>query len=425
MAKALGLDGLRREPYRVLFPLGAAAGCLGVGHWLAYALGWAPSSRAIHAAVQIGAYMACFILGFLMTAAPRMTSTPPATRAELLAIVGLVVGQIVLAELGWPLAAQVLYAALLAMLLAFAGRRMLGRGRAGGGGPPAGAPTEMVWVPIGVLFGLTGSALAGLTAMGWLPPQWMDAARPMAQQGFVLSVVLGVGGFMAPRLLGRGVTPVGLATITTEAMRRRRRQRLLLHGAAALGLALSFALEGLGRTGPAYLLRASVATALLMWTATLWRPPAVPDQYAWQLWASLWAVVAGLWAAGVWPHWRLAGLHVMLLGGFSLMTFAVGTMVMLSHAGQADRLRRPLPVLRAVGVGLPLATILRATADLWPAHYFVLLGAAAVAWLVPAVWWLAFSLRYVARPAPEGAMERLHDQARRRLQPDASAPSSC
>ena len=71
-----------REPYRLLFPLGALFGCLGVGHWLLYALQWSSASNLFHASIQMTAYMYCFIAGFLMTALPRFASAPPASTAR-------------------------------------------------------------------------------------------------------------------------------------------------------------------------------------------------------------------------------------------------------------------------------------------------------------------------------------------------------
>src|SRR3989338_3766696 len=96
---------LRREPFRICFPLAVLVGLLGVNHWLAYALGWsAMSSGFYHAGLQV-AYMLGFIAGFLLTALPRFSSTPPATSVELSLMLALWMAQPVLLSAGqWALA---------------------------------------------------------------------------------------------------------------------------------------------------------------------------------------------------------------------------------------------------------------------------------------------------------------------------------
>ena len=46
----------------------------------------------------------------------------------------------------------------------------------------------------------------------------------------------------------------------------------------------TFFLEGRGAVRSAYLLRAAIVTAELLWTTRCFRPPAVPDVYVKLLW---------------------------------------------------------------------------------------------------------------------------------------------
>ncbi len=109
--RRIGWHNLRREPFRMLFPLGVLFGGVGVSHWLWYALGWAASSRFYHASMQIGAYMVCFIAGFLWTAMLRMTATPPVTSVELSALLALLVAQTFFLAVHDTVAAQACFAA--------------------------------------------------------------------------------------------------------------------------------------------------------------------------------------------------------------------------------------------------------------------------------------------------------------------------
>jgi uncharacterized protein involved in response to NO len=393
----IGLNDLRREPFRLLFPLGTIFGILGVGHWLFYAWGWSEHSSAFfHAGIQIGALMACFIAGFLLTALPRFSATDCASPAELLFFLFLLLAQPVLLSLAWWAAAETAFALLLAGLVFFAVRRF-GRRRA-----PQGPPAEFVWIAIAVGHGWVGTLLLVAGQMGG--PAWaLAVGRPMVQQGFLLGIVMGVGGFMAPRLMGLG-NPAGSKSL-----------RVRLHLAAGALFFLSFLLEGISLIRAAYLLRAGVVAAEFFGAAKIHLPPRAPEPYLRFVRASLWMMPLGLAGAGLWSAYRIAMLHLVFLGGISLLTFSVATMVVLSHSGESSRLARPLWVLRLLGAGIAASVLARVAADLFPKHYFPLLAAASLAWIAAAAGWLLFALPWVTRPVPPELFERTHDQVKRRL----------
>ena len=70
----------RREPYKVLFPLGMLLAWAGVLHWFLHGIGVLHDYRPVfHSIAQIQGFMMCFAVGFLFTAIPRRTGTwPPA-----------------------------------------------------------------------------------------------------------------------------------------------------------------------------------------------------------------------------------------------------------------------------------------------------------------------------------------------------------
>lgn len=401
---------VRREPFRVLFPLGTLFGLLGVSHWLVYALGWSGSySGAFHAFLQVSSYMFCFIAGFLLTAVPRFASAAPASNGELLAILVLLAAQSAAATLGAWVMAESCFAGLLIVLIVFAARRF------GTKHSSAGPPTEFVWIPMALLHGLIGTTLLILGQLGWLPPVALAIGRPMAQQGFLLGIVVGVGGFMAPRLMGRAARLVAPAGVDAIAAARIRARRVLLHGLAGVVLLASFMVEGFGSIRFAYTIRAVMVTAELAWTSQFYLRPATADRYVQLVWVSLWMIVIGLWGIAIAPRYRVAMLHVVLIGGTSLIAFAVGTMVVLSHTGEGMRLKRPLWVLRVVGIGLTGALMARVSAEFVPSRFFALLGAASVCWMAAAGSWLWFTLPRVMRSTDPGEFDRLHEEAKRRI----------
>jgi uncharacterized protein involved in response to NO len=126
----------RREPFRIFFPLGVLLAWIGIGHWLLYATGAAATySCMFHGLVQMESFMMAFAIGFLLTALPRRTQTPPPTAAELALLVAALVIITVAALLERWVVTQLAYLSVLATLLQFAIRRFLGRG-AGRRPPP-------------------------------------------------------------------------------------------------------------------------------------------------------------------------------------------------------------------------------------------------------------------------------------------------
>ncbi|MBS1149845.1 MAG: NnrS family protein [Myxococcaceae bacterium] len=77
---APAVGALRKDPYRLFFPLGVLLGWAGVGQWLWFSLVGGQFRVVFHAMVQVEGFLGCFIAGFLFTFIPRRTATdPPAT----------------------------------------------------------------------------------------------------------------------------------------------------------------------------------------------------------------------------------------------------------------------------------------------------------------------------------------------------------
>lgn len=412
-----------KEPYRLFFPLGILLGTLGAGHWLFYALGWISSySGFFHALFQMQVYMNCFVTGFLLTAIPRFSATSPASGVELvsfltltLAVTGfLTFHQWLLAEasfIGWLLAlARFVIVRIRSRLRTLSER---GPQEAAGGSPPV----EFIWIPIAIFHGIVGALLLIGIELKVLPPSFQDVGEDLTGEGFMLAMVAGVGGFLAPRLMGLFEKIQSTEICSVEERLSRQRRRFGFYLAAGLLLFLSFWFEGGSLETWASALRALVVTSVLVLTRSFPRLPRVPDFFAKLLWLAMGMVVAGSWLAFFFPKHEKTMLHFMFIGGFSLMTFAVATVVTLSHAGEGERLRRPLAVLKIVAVGALSALTLRVASSFFPAHYFNLLAFAAISWILAAMSWLFFVLPRLWRFPPGGEFERFHEQAKQGIPP--------
>jgi len=375
----------RPEPFRVFFPLGVLLAWIGIGHWLLYAIGVTTTySCLLHGLVQMQGFMMAFAFGFLWTAVPRRTGTAPATPAELVAAVaGLLLTVAGAVAERWSVA-ELAYVALLFLLLAFALRRFLGaRARRR---PPA----AFVLIPLGALHGLAGAALIIVSTTPRGPASLMALGRLLVEQGVFLCFVLGVGGLVLPLIAGAPPPP----DVSASA---RERWKAVAFGGAGLAIFASLVLEhaGFERAGP--LARAGVVTATVALGAGAWRGPGKAGLHRRLVWLAIWLMPAGLAASGAWPTYRVPALHVLFIGGFSLLAFAIATHVALSHLGLEALALGPPRAVVALGVTFVLAMLARVAAD--ASHtYFAHLGWAAGTWIAGSAIWLAFLGPRMFRP---------------------------
>lgn len=375
-----GVDGgglWRREPFRIFFPLGVVLAWLGVGHWLLYATGLSTSySCQLHGLIQVQAFLMAFAVGFLLTALPRRTQGPPPSNVEMTAAALALITTAVATLAGHFAVAQTAYASLFALLLQFAIRCFVGR--TAGRRPPA----AFVLIPIGILHGLAGAGLIAASPALHAWPWTLRLGPLFVEQGVFLCFTLGVGSLILPLMSGTP-PPADLGSSP--------RERAKAFGYAAAGLAFfaSFVLEAAGWSRIAPLLRAVVDALGLGIGGGAWRPPGKPGLHRQLAWVSIWMMPVGLAASALLPDYRVAALHVLFIGGFSLLVFAVATHVSLSHLGLLQpALGRP-PAVVILGISFGLALSARLAADV-SNSYFDHLGLAAGCWIFGSAAWLAY-----------------------------------
>ncbi len=377
------------EPFRLFFPLGILFGIAGTGHWLIYGTGLSDTySGYYHASLQMWLYMGSFVAGFLMTAIPRFASAPHAKTSEIIALLFLMLFIFIcLTAKAWIMAG-VGYIAWLLILFMFILRRFILKGHS------VNPPLEFVWIPVAFIHAICGTSVIVLSQSGILVPAFLPVGRSMAQQGFLLSLVMGVGGFLGPRLMGLYEMPSPDMFKKSE---RSRKHRLLMHLGTAALLFISFWLEGPNRAPIAYFLRAIVVTFNLYWVSKVLQRPKIQDLFRRFLSLSFWFVVAGVWMTALFPKHHVAMLHVLFLGGFSLLTFLISIMVVLSHSGNPQKLGQPLWIYWIIFAGLMSALVVRLSSQFLPEHYFTHLAVASTLWIIVGVAWLIFSAPYLLR----------------------------
>ncbi|HSN91138.1 MAG TPA: NnrS family protein [Anaeromyxobacteraceae bacterium] len=372
----LAAPGWRREPYRLLFPLGAA---LAVAAVLPFPLRGAGGGALglFHSVAQIEGFLTTFAVGFLFTFLPRRTETSAPDAVEMIAALALPAGAVLCAWVGENALAHGLWLGLVVVVLGFAAPRLgraLARGR---------VPAVLVWVPVALVAGAAGALLvagSSLAGASWGPRLWA-IGRGLLTQGFVAGLVLGMGGVLLPQLT-REAPPGGRADGSQPG-------RMLWHALGAAAFYGSFPLEVLVEQRAGVALRALVATLVLVLAARIDRPPSAPGLHRRLAWLAAWLVPAGFWLAALLPRLRTAALHVVFVGGFAQLALAVAAHVVLSHGGRPERLAGSPAALRAMAALLALAFAGRILAGLDLARIPEWLGVAGAAFAGAVLAWAA------------------------------------
>ncbi|EDY16602.1 conserved hypothetical protein [Chthoniobacter flavus Ellin428] len=379
------------EPFRIFFPLATLLGMSGVSLWPLFFSGLHKFYPGMmHARLMIEGFLAGFVIGFLGTALPRLLSAPALRpwelRLSLLLYVltaGLHIGE-------QPRLGDCTFI----VLMLFFGACLLRRIHARTELPPPG----FVLVAFGYLSGLVGPVLWLCGLQGWIPGRWLLFGGMLLNQAFVLFLLLGVGTFLLPRFLR-------LRDIRTMAEERTAsagwRWRAVFSALTAILFLVSYWLEAHNPMAPAPAWLRSLAAIVYLGTMVPFQRQSFPIRTApLAIQMALLSVLAGLLFPLFWPTQHLAGLHIVFLGGFSLISFTVATRVILGHSGHEALFDTRLPSLQITTLLLLLGTAMRAFGDFSPArpHW---LSHASYVWLVAAAVWAFNILPKVRIPDPD------------------------
>jgi uncharacterized protein involved in response to NO len=112
-------------------------------------------------------------------------------------------------------------------------------------------------------------------------------------------------------------------------------------------------------------------------------------------------LVVGLFLPAVWPAQRVAALHMVFVGGYTVITLSVATRVVLGHSGQGGRVQQPIPFLLGTVVLLVIGGILRVWGDFLPEARPAMLNTASYLWMLAAAIWGIRLLPAVRTPDSE------------------------
>ena len=323
------------EPFRIFFPIGALLALVGASLWpLYYAGALAEYPAILHTRLMIEGFMASFIIGFLGTAGPRITSAPHFSRAEVLLLVTLDLFAAGLHFGGSHRAGDFLFAFCLASFAVILGKRFVQRTDS--------PPPNFALVALGLLNGVIGALLIAIYENKLYAAPYRIGAS-LLEQGFVLLPMLGVAPYLLARLLN-----ISRSDALPES-------RVLPPGwlpraafALTIGLTIdaTFVVETFGWSTAAGWLRAG---AVLLYLAM--RMPRRGRSFLGDcLRVGLAGVVVGLAVEALRPQYRIGALHILFISGFSFIVLTVAIRVIFGHSGNSHLFEKRLPFFIVVAV---------------------------------------------------------------------------
>ena len=369
------------EPFRIFFPIGALLALLGVSLWPFYYAGaFAEYPSILHARLMIEGFMASFIIGFLGTAGPRITSTPHFSRTELLVLITLDLLAAGLHVGGSHRGADLIFALCLAAFAFIIGKRFVQRTDS--------PPPNFALVALGLLNGIAGALLLALYGNAQYAAGYRIGAS-LLEQGFVLFPILGVGPFLLARLLN---IPPRDALPESRALPPGWKSRAALALAIGLVIDATFILEtsGCARVG------GWLRMAAVLFYVGLRMPLRGRSFLGTCLRFGLGSIILGFAIGAFWPLYRLGALHILFVSGFSFIVLTVSIRVIFGHSGNAHFFEKRLPFFIVASVLIFLAMISRYVAEIAPAARTVHLVAAALFWIAGLLIWMVKVLPKVA-----------------------------
>lgn len=378
------------DPYRLFFPLGILLGLAGVAIWPLNFFGvlsgyWGMS----HAFIQADGFLFCFIAGFLLTALPRFTSTAvPGVGIQATLALVVLAGSIAM-ELQQYSIAQTLFAISYLILFVLAATRFAKR--------KGQLPPTFSLVGLGILAALIAAIINALTGYNAMTGGWPLVGKRMLTEGMTLLLVLGVGGFLGPRLLGFDrLTVVQIDGVDNRLKRAIAQPPKIIYTFAGILVLLSIVLQYSFDIGWMSAFRAAIVTAVMATSLEPWRAPQTRTTLSWCVWVSNWLTILGVWLVAIFPTYYVDFLHVLFIGGFSLLILAVGMRVTLSHGGHglaSEKKNWPLRIGLICG---SIAMLARVGAPFSPNTMSEHLMLAGILWLIGLGVWGSRLVRLIA-----------------------------
>lgn len=383
---------MQKNPYRLFFTLGAVLALIGITPWALVLIDDSSYPRDLHRQIMINGFLLSFVCGFLMTAVPKFTGSFPATKIELSVIFSSIAFAAISIFFLPSFVPYALAAVAIAALIVFAGQRFTKRS--------SNPPFTFVFIGVGLLLWFFSNVVQSLVAWGVdLAPGAHEFANGLFTNGALMCLILGVGGRLIPAILG-------WQEVVSHQRERYERDEPFLGLVpmdvwfAVAVFFLSFALQPWFSATACLSARAAVVFYFGVRYWRVHRRPKARSYLTWSLWLSCWCLIGGYFLPVFWPAGGVHAMHVLFIGGFSLLTLLISTRVSLAHGGAGPAVEKTSPGILIFTSILLLAALTRVTAIIWPRIYRDHLGYAAILWIAGLALW-AWTIYSKLRSAEE------------------------
>lgn len=354
------------EPYKLLFPLGAFVGLIGVVFWIFFQARWIGFfPRLAHGHLMFFGLLWSFIAGFLMTAIPKMTSTFSAQLWEIIVAVILVFLQLILNIRNLSSISVALFGLQNLFLLFFILRRFILHRKI----PFFGfifLPVAFIQSFVGIILYFYGSFDKNLILL-------------FCGEAFVLNLILGLGSRLIPV-----ISRLPNALLPNETSKHDQWLWPLL---TLILINCGYWVELVdGQKDLGLILRAFGVLVAAIKLFKFFKKPSTWSYSGVGLKIAILMLFLGQILSLSFFGFYLAATHLIYIGGFTLMTFMIATRVMLAHGNQSlDYEISSIRILVIIGLFL-LSALLRfaVAADISSATLSVsvlLFTVAMIAWL--------------------------------------------
>jgi uncharacterized protein involved in response to NO len=379
------------EPFRLFFPVGLFFGVVAVLQWPIW-IQWSEIRYPLesHRFLMLQVYLGLFAMGFIGTAGPRLLGTAGMRAYETIPALLLVVLSGVCYLLDHILWGNLLFAcAWFGWGLLLATRWRMRRDL-----PPPGVPLVfLTW-----LAGWGAPLLWALIDTKVLSIEWSPFWRVLQNQVYPAGMILGVGAFLLPRFWGiDSLHDFPEMRNSDGSWRKEFSHACVTSVLILLGCGLIAGDAGV----PWNMLIALACTEYLLRKVRFlsgWRQI---TPLGWMARWSLLLMCAALWlVAGVEPQWEVAILHLLFMGGVSMLLIAVGSRVIWGHSGQRRRLQGSHLLVSTVMIALTTALIIRLLADIMLEWRIILIATSALVWVCTQLVWAAVVMPGVWKENP-------------------------
>lgn len=363
---------MRFDLYRLYFPLGWLIGLWGAFVWVLFKFSLIAYPGAIHPEIMIGGFLLPFILGFLMTAIPKLTSSFGPQKTDYIASFLISTNLLMAVVSSSPFYFRISSLISVLFLLFFIGTRFKAR--------KSTLPNAFVFILLGIIMELFASSIFILSEKFQFSSQIESLARLLYFQGFVMCFIIGVGSRIIPSIFGHMVQNNG---VLKEASKK-----------SYLFLVLLFFLTYFVEVFYSPFIGANFRSLILLMIFTIeWKIFESPKNKSYMtigLWIATWAILLGHTLANYFVEYYIHFIHLYYISGISLLTFLIASRVSLSHSGIGLEIEKKSKKYIVLNSCIVLAALTRVVAGFVPSIYFDHLFYAASVWIFVVIFWGSF-----------------------------------